>query len=249
MIFPTDVKTILTYDGRLGFCNAEEDTVDSVIENLFHANSDSLIDERRFYRNKLHKRNKRYVYVLTRDNTFIRYSLPWNSKREAKIDYIKTFPAGTKCFYLCVINGMEFIGIDEVEVFTNISKYTNSNEFEFFKIFLMYQYYPGYMYFNSGFKDVDYLKDFPRDDPEKLYWELTKFFSCETYIVDRGGHRTFARMIHWIDSEKGWYDFINPEFWPDIQECVNPITWTHTEDVGDGYVESVLYEDYGYIGD
>ena len=56
-------------------------------------------------------------------------------------------------------------------------------------------------------------------------------------------------MIHWIDSEKGWYDFINPEFWPDIQECANPITWTHTEDVEDGYVESMLYEDYGYVGD
>lgn len=247
MTFPTDVKTILSYDGRLGLCNAESDTVESVVENLFRSNIDSLIDAHCFYRDKIHRRNKRYVYALTRDNTFIRYSLPWNHKHEVRVDYTKTFPTDVNCFYLCVINGIEFIETDEAKIFSNVTKYTDSDEFEFFKIFLAYQYYPGYKYFNNKFRDVDYLKDFPRDDLEKLYLELTKFFSCETYFVNRCGHRSYARMMHWIDSEKGWYDFINPKFRPSIQECANPITWTHTEDVGDGYVESVLYEDYGQI--
>ena len=250
-MFPVNPKFIFCYDGnKLGFSPYGENSVQT-IRRLQNICQFDLFTNREYHRKNIHKNRTRFMYILTRENKLIRYTTKTNRcSRLVTPDYEIAFPKGAKCFYITVINGVEFIGTDESDVFRRAIRFNCGKCFEMMKIFLTYQYWPAYEFFahhtENGklvYDSIEYLRDFPRDDPEKLYWELTKHFTCETYTVDDAGHRSYARMWHWIDSTKGYQDFMNPTFYAEIAKMDLPIFWQHLDEDG---VETA-YEDYGFI--
>lgn len=250
-MFPLNPKFIFVYDGkRLEFNPCGGNSVQT-IHGLQNISQFELFANGEYRKKNIHKNRTRFMYILTRENILIRYTTKTNRRsRLATPDYEIAFPEGIKCFYITVINGVEFIGTDESDVFHRAIKFNRGKSFEMMKVFLTYRYWPGYQFFKNHtengklvYDDIEYLRDFPRDDPEKLYWELTKHFTCETYTVDNTGHRSYAQMWHWIDSIKGYQDFMNPTFYAEIAKMDLPIFWQH---FGKDGIETP-YEDYGYI--
>ena len=193
----------------------------------------------RAYRSDIHKLRRTQFYILTADNKFVRITTKSNKvTRGGVLDYALTFPEGTKCIYFARVHGRDFIELKEYDLYRKVFKaYPRDESVVFLKIFLVYEHlYPtrtlDFIFRDENIKIIDEINNFPKDDPEALYWEIAKHTRFESYTVTRDGERIQCIMVDGARFDRGYYDFINPETYQEICESDDIMLWQRDEMFG-----------------
>ena len=169
------------------------------------------------------------LYIIDNKKQLLVYHIYTNGL--VKLVSIVQFDEGAKAFYMCILRRENILCNSEYELFNAVlRKYPKEKTFDFYKFFLDAEYYLpwtfGESYYNRDREICEHVKNMSMDDPIEFYWNISKYFNYENYVVDRDGYGHECAIYGAMPLARHMSDFTNTEFFSHLKSSENPIAWS-----------------------
>lgn len=192
-----------------------------------------------------------YSLILISDRTFrvMRYCPERNVYQDQIVIPLNKFKE--PYVYIGVNQGTyEYVvGMTELETFNKINRHVQTDEMRIYKLSLRHLGGPGYRYYENDKYHSELLD-------KLLYWNILPYIprnpiahydycmrliSFEYVDYDVNGNRIQSTWMYGWASNKGFSDFMNPEYFEQMMSFESPIRWEHDA------VDAWKIADYGNV--